>query len=399
MDVPNLKSPSMTTAASLLEPFPGAPALHAHASDVRPIVALSPSVARTLQMLGLADHLAGGPASAAALGPPQPVLSLLAGEPAGLPRPRPRFAAPGHRRTNSASKDLTVPGPWRSAARRIAFAAGDWAPLHELHAERIAALGSPLVLTWEPERSYAKDEGGVLPVAEAAHAPVLDALRRMDAPADVVTLPPPRSVSDVFAAVACVGAIVGVAAAAEALVERLRGDLRAIATRCFARPPPAARRVLVLRSVAPYIVAGGWMPELARLVGATTVGAAPGDGAREIEWKHASEFDPDTIIVLSEVVTLDEACAEAAVLASEHGWWGQRAVRQREVYVADGTAMQGPGPGVVAAMEAMARMCRPDLRAELGDGPGQVGVRKLEMAEGQRCRPSLLTAFFREMTW
>eukprot|EP00892_Ulva_mutabilis_P006510 jgi/Ulvmu1/4230/UM191_0003.1 len=378
-------------------------AIHPAAPDARPLVVLSPSVAHILAALGLSGHITGGPSAIASLsGSPhsqhvQCIVSVLPDVSDGPPRPR--FGAPGHRRTNSTTKDPSLPGPWRATARRIAFMAKDWQPLHELHVDRIAALRSPMVLAWEPERLFGAQGGGVLPVVEAAHAPVLDALRRMDAPADVVTLPAPRSVSDVFAAISCVGAVVGAAAAADALVERLRNALRALTARCFARPLPSQqpRRVLVLRSVAPYILAGGWMPELVRLTGATCAGAAPGDGAREIEWSHIVEYDADAILILPEVVSVEEACAEAAVLAGEPGWWGLSAVRQREMFVADGAAMQSAGPGLLGAMKVIARACRPDLRAELGDGPGEVSVRKLDMAEGQRCRPSLLPGFFRKV--
>ena len=398
MDDSRQRSPTAHPDSRKSGPFATPPAPRAPAPEVRPLVVLSPSVAHTLCALGLSSHIAGGPHCRAHTPTAPCVVSLLDNVASGPPRPR--FGAPGHRRTNSITKDPALPGPWRASARLVAFAANDWQPLHELHPERISALRSPMVLTWEPERLLGAQPGGVLPVAEAAHAPVLDALRRMDAPADVVTLPAPRSVSDVFAAVACVGGVVGAAAAADELVERLRGAMRAVSARCFAGPPLLRpRRVLVLRSVAPYIVAGGWMPELVRLAGATCAGAAPGDGSREIEWSHIVEYDADTIIVLPEVVGVEEACVEAAVLASEVGWWGLTAVRHREVFVADGTAMQGAGPGVVGAMEVMARACRPDLRDELGEGPGGVEVRKLEMADGQRCRPSLLPGFFKEMRW
>ena len=106
-----------------------------------------------------------------------------------------------------------------------------------------------------------------------------------------------------------------------------------------------------------------------------------------------------------ELLGVEAGALELAVLAEEPGWWNLSATRNREVYVVDSSYLLQVGPGVVKAAESMARMCRPDLRGELGcdaeprTDKGSLRVLKLEMTAAQRCRPSLLPSFFKPVPW
>lgn len=332
--------------------------------------------------------------------------------PAAAPKP----SRKQHRRVSSGDSKAT-PGSWRNVARRVVLDMRDWQPLHVLDADQIAALVAPMVLTWEPERSFSSNRGGVLPAREAAHAGVLEHLRHMGAPVDIVTLPAPRSIADMYSTVQCMGTILRATGAAEATAAHMRAGMHRLATLCF-RPRPTPdpsstsecpqqqsqpRKVMMLRSAAPYIVAGGWLPELVRMSGAVCPCVYPGEGSLEVQWADIAAQEPDVIIVVVEIVGLESAALELAVLAEEPGWWNLHATRNREVYVVDAAHLLQVGPGVVKAAETVVRMCRPDLRGELGEtlprGGADDKVLKLEMTAAQRCRPSLLPSFFKPVPW
>jgi hypothetical protein len=224
--------------------------------------------------------------------------------------------------------------------------------------------------------------------------------------------------------VQCLGTILRVNSAADSTMAEMRAGLHRLAQLCFRPPPPPPppppqdlslrtacapqhqqqRRVVVLRSAAPYIAGGGWLPELVRMTGSVCTFTFPGEGAMAVEWSDIAAQDPDVIIIAVEIVGLEAAALELSVLAEEAGWWSLRATRNREVYVVDAAHLLQIGPGVVHAAQTVARMCRPDLRDELGDSAaarrdGAATVLKLQMTASQRCRPSLLPSFLKPVPW
>lgn len=452
---PSCSSSSSVHSLSLQER--GATSSHCQHTGVRSqIAALSPSIADILHHLGLGNTLGGVPADCTAAKPHirdrdwshshslartsagsssagaggsgavRTVISLvnnLTDSPAvnGHSHTYPASQKPGnkqlHRRASSGDSKASL-GAWRNVARRVVMDVRDWQPLHVLHTDQIAALVAPMVLTWEPERCFSSKRGGVLPAIEAAHAGVLEHLRHMEVPVDIVTLPAPRCIGDMYSTVQCMGTILRATAAAEATTAHMRAGMHRLAQLCFRpslKPAPSStscaqlqqrqqpRKVVMLRSAAPYIVAGGWLPELVRMSGATYACVFPGEGALGVEWSDIAAQEPDVIIVVVEMVGVQSAALELAVLAEEPGWWSLKATRNREVYVVDASHLLQVGPGVVNAAETVVRMCRPDLRGELGDsesrGDRDDRVLKLEMTAGQRCRPSLLPSFFTPVPW
>lgn len=357
----------------------------------RAVISLAADLAETSSMNGSANHVHSG-----------------AQKPSSQQQQQQR-----HRRLSSG--DLKgAQGKWRSLARRVAMNVRDWQPLHVVHTDQIAALAAPMVLTWEPERQFSSRRGGVLPVREAANACVLDHLRHMDALVDIVTLPAPRSIGDMYNTLQCMGTILRAMGAAEAAAADMRAGLHRLAQICFRTTllPEASdtscsqpqqqlpRRTVFLRSAAPYVVAGGWIPEMVRMCGAVHSCTFPGEGALEVEWSDIAAQDPDVIVVIVEVVDVESAALELAVLAEEPGWWSLKATKNREVYIVDAVHLLQIGPGTVEAAETVAMMCRPDLRDELVELPPRGDrVLKLEMTAAQRCRPSLLPSFFKPVPW
>ena len=458
---PSCSSSSSTHSLAAIDRIERTTSSHSQHTGIRgQIAALSPSIANILHHLGLGGTVGGAPADCTASkphardrdrGPSRSLARTSAGpsasaangsggavrtvisvlnhndlvdDPVGqhfhshtYPAVQKGGSKPLHRRGSSGDSKAS-PGSWRNVAKRIVMDVRDWQPLHVLHTDQIAALMAPMVLTWERERCFSSKRGGVLPAIEAAHAGVLEHLRHMGTPVDIVTLPAPRTIGDMYSTVQCMGTILRATAAAEVASANMRAGLHRLAQLCFRAPsspdpastcsaqqPQRQRKVVVLRSASPYIVAGGWVPELVRMADATCSCVFPGEGALEVEWSDVTAQEPDVIIVAVELVGVEAGALELAVLAEEPGWWGVSATRNREVYVVDAAHLLQVGPGVVQAAETMARMCRPDLREELGcasDARGDRGlprVLKLDMTDGQRCRPSLLPSFFKPVPW
>jgi ABC-type hemin transport system substrate-binding protein len=292
-----------------------------------------------------------------------------------------------------AAPEQPVQGPWHAAAVRVHARDTDWQPLHEAHISRLQQLEAPLILAWEPEQ---ENGGAVLPEIEPCHIGTLDQVGSADLDADLVTVPAPRTLSSLCDAVLRVGHVVGHDAAAEAVVGRMRADMRSINQKCLARERTCPR-VLVLRGLAPYQLAGGWTPELVGISGGEALEMSPGDGSQTITWQRIAVLAPEIILLLVEGATLSEGLMEAGVLADEPGWWHLPAVVNNAVYAAHAADILDASPGVVRACGTLARIFRPeaDWESRTGTSDG-VLVRRLAMKPRQRCRGAFLHQFFVE---
>jgi ABC-type hemin transport system substrate-binding protein len=279
-------------------------------------------------------------------------------------------------------------------AERVHARDTDWQPLHEVHVSRLQQLEAPLILAWEPE---AEGRGAVLPEIEPCHIGTLDQVGSADLDADLVTVPAPRTLSSLCEAVLHVGHVVGAAAAADTVVSGMRAELRGIAQRCCLAPGGARPRVLVLRGLSPYRLAGGWVPELIGLSGGEALEMEAGDGSRNITWQRVTTLAPDIVLLLVEGASLAEGLLEAGVLADEPGWWHLPAVVNNAVYIAHAADILDASPGVVRACRTLASIVQPNAgwepRTAVGDG---VLVQRLAMKPRQRCRGAFLHQFFVE---
>ena len=221
---------------------------------------------------------------------------------------------------------------------------GSGASLYTLDEARIAELAPDLIVTQE-----------LCPVCAVSTAQVDGAIQPLPRCPDLLSLDP-RTLADVFADIRRVGAAVGHAAAAAALVGRLEERLAAVRAAAAGRPRP---RVLALEWLDPPFAGGHWVPEMIALAGGTDAAASPGGPSRRLTWDEVRAADPEVIVAMP--CGFDEAGAreQVAAMGGRPEWEKLRAVREGRVFPVDANGcFSRPGPRLVDGIETLAALLR-----------------------------------------
>ncbi len=162
----------------------------------------------------------------------------------------------------------------------------------------------------------------------------------------------PDDFADVLGDFRRVGAATGRAAEAEAAVAQMEAAMRELAS----RPVPAdAPRMLAVEWIEPLMVAGNWVPELARAAGAEPLLADTGVHSHWIAFDAVRAADPDIIAFMPCGYQLDQTLPEARRLLAGSGWRDLRAVRDGRVFAVDGHHLfNRPGPRLIESAEVLA---------------------------------------------
>jgi iron complex transport system substrate-binding protein len=220
---------------------------------------------------------------------------------------------------------------------RSRLAAGE--DLYTLHADALAALAPDLILTQDLCRVCALPAGHVE-----------DALDYLGCAAEVVSLDPKR-LEDVLATILTVGDHTGARPQAERLVAALRRRLAAVADRVAGRRRPS---VAVIEWTDPPFTAGHWVPDLVAAAGGRPVAARPGGRSEQTTWEQIAAARPEVVVVAPCGFHLDDAAAQAELVARELTGLPVWAID------ADGLVVR-PGPRLVDGVEALAAILHPDL--------------------------------------
>ena len=390
----------------------------------RTLVPLSPALQGMLLALGVHDRVAAGPAAPEQrASEPDCVVIEPTVTAADVGDARAPAAAPGGPlwqlarllRVAGAHRSAQPTGPWARAAAQVADRASDWQPLHIVNTSALQRLQGCTVVTWEPEVASDGGCGPLLSAREPCHVATIDQIGSADLDADLVTMPLPRTLRDVFATIRGLGALAGCERRACALQAQLRAALQGIAAHSraavaasgIAAPVSQRPRMLALRSVQPCRAVGCWLAELVDLAGGELLGAGAGDGSVEVPWARIQAWQPDVLLLLCEGASPRAALPEAGALVERPGWWTLPAVAASAVYVTSLDSMLTPGPGVIAALRALAHMLAPGAPAGMQDSAGsssgqqlggeRIAMQKLEMRVGQRCRAAFVPQFFHEV--
>jgi iron complex transport system substrate-binding protein len=169
----------------------------------------------------------------------------------------------------------------------------------------------------------------------------------------------PHTMADVYADILRVAASLGRPAEGDALVARMQQRLAEIAAAVAGRPRP---RLAFIEWIDPPMSGGHWMPELTAAAGGTNLFGETGAQSPWITWEQVAAADPDVILVAPCGYDIPVTLGEMGVLAGNAVWEGLRAVREGQVYVADGNAyFNRPGPRLVESAEILAEILHPDL--------------------------------------
>lgn len=180
-------------------------------------------------------------------------------------------------------------------------------------------------------------------------------------PAPVVVPLDGHTIAGILADIERVGAAIGRASAAAALVADLRARIARVEAAVAGRPRPT---VVCLEWLAPLFNAGHWVPEqVASAGGAELLGQAAVPSV-DVPWEALQAADPEVLVLLPCGFDAERALTEAHLLSDRPEWVRLRAVRSGRVHVVDGNAyFSRPGPRVVDGVELLASLFHPGVVA------------------------------------
>ncbi len=144
-----------------------------------------------------------------------------------------------------------------------------------------------------------------------------------------------------------------------ALIEGIRARLGELEHRLAGRSRPT---VACLEWIAPLFHMGNWGPELVGLAGGTNVLGTPGAHSTTLAFEQLRAVDPEVIVVAPCGFGLERTAGEMPVLAALPGWSELRAVREGQVFIADGNLhFNRSSPTVFRSAELLAEMLHPEV--------------------------------------
>lgn len=169
----------------------------------------------------------------------------------------------------------------------------------------------------------------------------------------------PNSWADVERDLLRLAAALDVVSQGEKLVESWRARINTVraATQDLAPRP----RVALIEWTAPVMLAGNWLPELLAWAGGECPLTTAGQHSPYVEWEKIVAFDPQIIVVAPCGYDLRRAHQSLSDLAVLPNWEELTAVREKQVWLADGNALfNRSGPRLIETLELLAYVIQPE---------------------------------------
>jgi iron complex transport system substrate-binding protein len=242
--------------------------------------------------------------------------------------------------------DVTGPSEEIDRLVKAKLRAGE--PLYQIDRDRLGALAPDVVIT-----QVHCDVCAVGPAAlDPAHGwPALRGFKTVSMRGGSLD-----GILDDFAAVA---AAIDSAAAGARLVGEIRARLGAWSDRLASARRPS---VVCLEWTDPVFPMGNWGPELVAHAGGSCRLGNPNVHSAAVPWQAVVDADPEVLVVAPCGFGLERAAGEMPGLAARPGFGTLRAVRDGQVYVADGNRyFNRSGPTVFETVDLLAEILHPEL--------------------------------------
>lgn len=121
------------------------------------------------------------------------------------------------------------------------------------------------------------------------------------------------------------------------------------------------RRVFCMEWLDPVFASGHWVPEMVEMAGGHDPLASKGKESRRIEWQAVVDAAPEVLILLPCGLSYERTMQELPRVTERPGWADLPAVRNGEVYHADGPSyFNGGGVRLVDGIEILAGILHPE---------------------------------------
>lgn len=145
---------------------------------------------------------------------------------------------------------------------------------------------------------------------------------------------------------------------ARPLEDRLRRRIAAVVHRVPGSPRP---RVFCMEWLDPVYCSGHWVPEMVEMAGGRDDLARRKKDSLRIEWSTLAEYAPEKLILMPCGLTMRRTRRELSLVTRRPEWRRLPAVRNGEVYLADGPSyFNGAGPRLVDGLEILAEIIHPE---------------------------------------
>jgi iron complex transport system substrate-binding protein len=187
----------------------------------------------------------------------------------------------------------------------------------------------------------------------------------------------PDWLKDVWGGLRQIGEALGVADRAEDVIAELKGRMDAIAG--AAKALPHRPRVACIEWIEPLMSGGNWMPELIEMAGGENLFGEAGKHSPWMTWEELRAADPDVIFIQPCGFDMPRTLEEMPLLQGKEGWADVTAVREGQVFIADGNQyFNRPGPRLAESLEILAEVLHPQAFSFGHEGTGWMRFRSPE---------------------
>jgi iron complex transport system substrate-binding protein len=235
---------------------------------------------------------------------------------------------------------------------RVREALQEGRPIYSLDFEALRKASPDVIFTQE-----------LCEVCAVSFAEIYRAASRLPNKAEVVSLDT-FTLKDILDSIIKIGSKCGRSGEARTLVRKSKSRIERI-TSIAKNQDRVPKRVFFMEWIDPIMSGGHWMPELIMRAGGDDIFAIHGKNSRRVAWNEVIEYAPEYLIIAPCGFDVDRAEKEATVLRDLQGWHDIPAVKQGNVFVANGSAyFSRPGPRIVDGLEILSAILNP--RAEKG---------------------------------
>lgn len=223
--------------------------------------------------------------------------------------------------------------------------------LYDLDVDRLRQLKPDLIVTQQ-----------LCEVCAVSEPLVREAAATLPGPPAVESFEP-TTLDEVLDSYLRIGDLAGCRPQADRLHAHFREEIARLQRATSADDRPKA---LVLEWIDPPFSSGHWTPQLVEIAGGRECLGRSGQPSRRITWEEIRAADPDTIVVAPCGYTQNQALAETGPLANNSLGSSLSAVRNRRVFVADGSAyFNRPGPRLLDTLYLLVEALHPERAAGL----------------------------------
>lgn len=168
----------------------------------------------------------------------------------------------------------------------------------------------------------------------------------------------PHGLGDIFQDIRQVAMELNVPERAEVLIEEMeeRRDIVRHKLKFIDSKPLVA----CIEWLSPMMVAGNWTPELLEIAGGRPVLSEKGKHSPYVDFESLKATNPDILVVMPCGFSVQQTLREIGFLLQLPGWEELAAVKNNQVYIADGNHyFNRSGPRIIDSLEILAEIIHP----------------------------------------